>query len=832
MHRPFDKLDFAETMEKYSEGVALVGPQIEILDCNETFRELTGIGEGPIQRFDSLVHPSYYEAWSSGLSRFLSDRLGKHRLILKLVASGMPDRWVRLSFLSLGKQDSSGAFLVQIADITGQKRLEMKLIHAKDEAEKATESKSEFLANTSHEIRTPIHTVIGMSELLNETSLDQEQKEYLGQIRFAADVLLTLINDILDFSKIEAGKLRMEMTEFDLFEMLEDATDLVTLEAHKKNVDIGLFIDQRVPYKIVGDPTRLRQVIINLINNAVKFTHEGQVVLDVETLDIDEEKVRLKFSVIDSGIGIEPEKQQHLFQAFHQADSSTTRRFGGTGLGLFISRSIVSQMSGNLSFSSEPGKGSTFFFELEFERADGGIKTPVIPEAFFGGRRVLVIDDNDTIRDRLGRILKAWGLGVDEAGGGREALFMMKSGSQPYELVIVDQTMPQMDGWQFASEVQSDPLLNAPRMILMSMKGGRGAVEAKMKLLGWFDFYLTKPFRQNELAAAVFRLLSRDMDLELAEELEELEELNAVEELSAVSAYRILIAEDHEVNRKLLQAILAKNGHEVLEAANGKEAWELAVREHPDLVFMDCQMPVMNGYQSTKNIRESGYEGPIIAVTASALAEERKKCEACGMDDLVTKPFKQVDILGAIERYKSSFGRPAAVQKPPASKRESAESAEIGDNSDSRASASSAGRVETASSSAAPPQPLSSRTPEGYESAYPDFSVFDYNAAVATFLGSSDTVKSLLKPLMTKMEDQLNELNRAFADGDFETIRTTGHAIKGSCRNMDMMRCGEAGAELENAGNAQDAEAARVGLERLSVEFPALQAEVKKILRS
>lgn len=782
MARAFDRLSFAGTMENFPEGIALVGDGNEIKDCNETFRRLTGIGEGPLHRFDSLVHPSHFEAWSSGLSRFLSQRSGTHRLILKLSRSNIPDRWIRLSFLPLNIP-GEGSFLLLASDITGQKRLEIKLIRARNTAEKATQSKSDFLANTSHEIRTPIHTIIGMSDLLADTTLDQEQADYLGQVRFAAEVLLTLINDILDFSKIEAGQLRLERTDFELIDMLEDAVDLVTLEAHKKNVDVGLYIDSRVPSRVFGDPTRLRQVVVNLVNNAVKFTHQGQVVLDVETLSVGEGTVKLKFSVTDSGVGIPLEKQQNLFQAFHQADSSTTRQFGGTGLGLFISRNLVGQMGGVLSFSSEPGQGSSFFFEMDFDRADDNVVLPVVPEDFFAGRRVLVVDDNDVIRDRISRTLGAWGFNVDEAGSAEEALFLIRSLEEKnYELVIVDQTMPHIDGWQFASEVHSDSGIVPSRMILMSMKGGSGAVEAKMKLLGWFDSYLTKPIRQSDLSASVFRLLSSDMDLEEAEDLEEIESVGEDEAQISTAGFRILIAEDHEVNRKLLQTILEKNGHQVLQAPNGKVAYEVVAREKPDLVFMDCQMPVMNGYESTERIRKGGYEAPVIAVTASALAEEREKCLNCGMSDLVTKPFKQTDILMMIERY-LGIGKhltPNIENKP----------AETG------------------------------------------MAVFNYAAAVETFLGNEELVRSLLRPQMEKMEGEVAMIRDAVSSKDWETVRTTAHSIKGSCRNMDMNRCGEAAAVLEAAGKNNDEQGAVAALPRLETEFPLLKAEVERILSS
>ncbi len=782
MARSFDRLPFAQTIENHPEGIAFVGDKIEIEDCNETFRRMTGIGEGPLQRFDTMVHPSHFEAWSSGLSRFLADRTGTHRLILRLTRKKIPDRWIRLSFLPLTTGEKG--FLILLNDITSQKRLEIKLIRARDEAEKATRSKSGFLANTSHEIRTPIHTIIGMSDLLMDTTLDQEQADYLGQIRFAADVLLTLINDILDFSKIEAGQLRIERTDFDLSDMLEDALDLVTLEAHKKNVDVGLYIDPRVPSRVFGDPTRLRQVVVNLVNNAVKFTHQGQVVLDVETRSVEKDSVKLKFSVNDSGVGIPLEKQENLFQAFNQADSSTTRQYGGTGLGLFISRNLVNQMGGTLLFSSEPREGSSFYFEMEFDRADENVVLPVVPDDFFSGRKVLVVDDNDIIRDRIGKTLQAWGFRVDEAGSAEEALFLMRSSdSKIYDLVIVDQTMPHIDGWQFASEVHSDQSLVPSRMILMSMKGGSGSVEAKMKLLGWFDAYLTKPIRQSDLSASVFRLLSSDMDLEDAEELEEVEPLGEDESLQSAVSYRILIAEDHKVNRKLLQTILEKNGHVVLEAPNGKVAYDIVAREKPDLVFMDCQMPVMSGYESTQNIRQSGYDAPIIAVTASAQAEEREKCLNCGMSDLVTKPFKQAEILMMIERY-LGIGRRMI------------------------------------------PKTDIESTPESYT----DLAIFDFSSAVKTFLGNEDTVRNLLTPQIEKMQGEVEVIKKAVSAKDWETVRTTAHSIKGSCRNMDMNRCGESAAELETAGKNSDEAAAIAGLANLEREFPLLKSEVERIL--
>ncbi len=828
MSRAFDRLSFAETFENHIEGIAYIGERTEIKDCNETFRRMTGIGEGPLERFDSLVHPTFFDAWSSGLARFMEDKDGRHRLILRLARRGAVDRWIRLTFLPLKDIDDEG-FLIFAGDITAQKTLETRLIQARDKAEKATATKSEFLANTSHEIRTPIHTVLATAELLSETKLDEEQSDYLDKIQFSGKVLLTLINDILDFSKMEAGQLQLERTEFDLVFMLEGAVDLVTLEAHKKNVDVGLFLDSGVPHRIVGDPTRLRQVVVNLINNAVKFTKKGQIILDVESLETSETKVRLKFAVTDSGIGIPLEKQPNLFQAFHQADSSTTRRYGGTGLGLFISLNIVRQMGGALSFTSEPGEGSSFFFELEFDRADGGIPLPIVPSNFFNRRRVLIVDDNDVIRDRLRRIFESWGLHVSEAGSAEEALFLMRSKTiEGYQLLVVDQTMPHIDGWQFASMVHSEFGKERPPMVLMSMKSGRGTMEARMKLLGWFDSYLSKPLRYGDLAATVFRLLGRDLDLEAAGDLEEVEELDEAELLAPTVGRRILIAEDHEVNRSLFHTILEKKGHEVLEAVNGQEAWELAEAEKPDLIFMDCQMPVMNGYESTEKIRGLGYGGPIVAVTASALAEERERCIASGMDDLVVKPFKQADILMVIERYLGVSRKAPAGSTETSSEKIRPAKVSPGNGQGTQAAGTSCAAEDKDSGIRGIPG--AAEIPGVPEFSSPNLPVFDFDTAVARFTGNADIVRNLLPKQISKVANDLEIIRNAVNKGDFETLRVTAHAIKGSCRNLDMVRCGEAAAGLEQAGKDGDTAAAAAGLKRLEQEFPVLKAAVEKVL--
>ena len=586
-------------------------------------------------------------------------------------------RWFSIKLIR--SNEDSLIFLLE-EDITDQHLYEVNLKKARDAAELATKTKSEFLANMSHEIRTPIHTIIGMSELLNLTSLDQEQDEYGSQIRFSADILLSLINDILDFSKIEAGQLELEYTSCNLQELMEDSVDLISLEAHKKGVEVGLYAQAGTDFQVEGDPTRLRQIAVNLTNNAVKFTQEGQVMVYLTQVDQDARSVTVKVSVEDSGIGIPEDKKSRLFEAFTQADSSTTRRFGGTGLGLTISKNLVKQMGGELKVESRDGEGSQFFFILTFPRSIPYRTVSAVMEygEKLNKKSVLLVDDNDCIRDTLARYLTSWGCSVEEANCGKTAVALMmeraQAGALPFDICIADQLMPEMDGWQLASEVRANPALSNTALILMSLKGGRGSEEAKMKLLGWFSAYITKPVRKKELwdkcIQALFPEQVEPADLEELEELEELDDVSStpageppesrgtVKNRQIISKKEgiILIAEDHPVNRKLFESILVKQGYSVILAENGKEALDKAISENPDLIFMDCQMPVMNGYEATRQIREQGLKIPIIAVTANALRGEQEKCLKAGMNDFLPKPFKNKDLLPVLNNWYKPMG--------------------------------------------------------------------------------------------------------------------------------------------------------------------------------
>jgi len=645
--------------------------------------------------------------WLFAFNAYFSD-VGNKTVLNIRYNKGNSTRWWKLFLNKITIKDDV-YILGVVIDISDEIESQGDLLIAKQAAEKSEASKSIFLANMSHEIRTPIHTITGLAELMGTTKLDDEQREYLTQIDFAAKVLLTLINDILDFSKIEAGKLTFENIEYDLYNTIINSVDLSALEAHKKGVDVGISIDPHMPMYIVGDQVRLRQILVNLMSNAVKFTKVGQIILSVKSRNDDLGNTFLKFAVTDSGIGISKAKQVKLFQAFSQADVSTTREFGGTGLGLSISSNLVNMMNGHLSVDSKEGEGASFFFEVPITKGQDTPLPYLLPP--IKGLKVLVVDDNLKINRIFSDTLREWNYEVIEVYNGMDAineLIIKASMGKPYDLCFIDQLLSGMDGWQLASEIHSNSLIGKTKTILMSLKG-KGIEESKMKLLGWFQAYLTKPVRREELYDSIDDLYSRTSDQEISnddsdigeiEELESIDEdddymeplqfskdrdLNEIEELIPIDdkeyihelhnfssmafsevedevdifempddnflERNILVVEDHLVNQKLFKIMLEKAGHNVHVASDGQEALSFVDSMKLDLIFMDCQMPIMNGYDSSTAIREKGYTIPIIAVTASAVVGEYEKCINSGMNDVMTKPFKNKDIIHYLEKW-------------------------------------------------------------------------------------------------------------------------------------------------------------------------------------
>jgi two-component system, sensor histidine kinase and response regulator len=582
-----------------------------------------------------------YGAYSKGLETH-----GDDEVLWRKDGSSFPvEYWSRL----LHRNDRVIGVVVTFVDVTVRKQAEEAMRHAKEAAEAGSRAKSEFLANMSHEIRTPLNGVIGMTELALGTDLTREQREYLETVKLSGDALLSVINDVLDFSKIEAGRSDLEVSDFNLRDSLEATLRTFALRASEKQLELLCDIDKQVPASVRGDPFRLRQILVNLLGNAIKFTAVGEVALRVNVDQVDGEECLLHFTVSDTGVGIAADVRKLIFDPFTQADSSTTRTYGGTGLGLAISARLVKMMDGEIWVESESGRGSQFHFTARLGAVDGSaaVKHPVTPPGTSDAARVLIVDDNRSNRVILEGLLKNWGMRPASAQGGEEALsqlWLAFDSGDPYKLVLIDMLMPGMDGFALIECIRqlSGP---APATIMMLTPKGRQGDAARCAELG-VSACLLKPVRQLELQDAIGRAIG-----ERAPEVAPRPSPEVAREPG--EALRVLLVEDNAVNRRVATRLLEKRGHLVTVTSNGREALTALEKDSYDVVLMDVQMPEMDGFEATRTIRAmekgTGLHQQIIALTAHALTSDRERCMEAGMDDYLTKPIRPRELDELLE---------------------------------------------------------------------------------------------------------------------------------------------------------------------------------------
>ena len=660
------------------------------------------------------------------------------------------------------------------AEVEARTAINLQLEAAKEMAEAASHAKGDFLANMSHEIRTPINGVLGMIELTLEGDLSPEQKDYLKMAKSSGESLLSIINDILDFSKVESGKLELDRIEFNLYTNIGESLRMLALRAHQRGLELTYDVDPEIPTYLLGDPGRLRQILVNLVGNAIKFTEQGEVAVDIRKEPESGDQVTLHFTVRDTGIGIAPEKQAILFQAFTQADNSTTRRYGGTGLGLAICARLVGLMGGEIWVDSKEGEGSTFHFTAQFSQISLLGEAPVLPpEAELRGIQVLVVDDNSTNRDILTATSRRWGMLPTPVSGALEALAALQAARGEgisYRVILLDANMPGMDGFRLV-ETMSNEGLAINSVILMLTSAGHLGEAARCQQLG-ISAYLLKPVLRDDLRNAILTVLGRRAAGPEAHAFPLVTRHTLRERPRPL---RVLVAEDNEINQTLVVRLLQKMGHVPVLAKDGREALALATTQAFDLIFMDVQMPVMDGLETTAEIRkvesQTGVHVPIFAITARAMRGDNELCLKAGMDGYISKPVRFSDV-------ESALATAAKMVRP----------------------------------GLAPP-----RTFE-----------WSRGGALEKVGGDENLLRELCQIFLAESPKLMRKMEKAMAENDPVALRRAAHSLKGEVSYLSADSVFETARELERRGDANDLASVPELLRTLEAALHDLYAAMKQ----